>query len=176
MGTAVGTLLALLLAGTFYAGLVRAFPWRYTDVAPDAYRDVVQATTDADETVWMLPLGFSGYLESKRMPATRYAFYLPWMADSPAINSTIIQDLGKSRPPLIIIPPHVVISFLKGDRVLPLDLDVYSRPLRDQLAADYAPISTSDERLQGVLLRRDRAVELQQRLRSAGLLRDETES
>src|SRR5215469_11165822 len=103
------------------------------------------------------------------MPASRYAFYLPWLADSPAINAQIRGDLAKSRPPVIIFPRHLVFHRVENDIVQRIDLDQYGRGMRQELAKDYVVADENDPVLQGLLLRKDRADDLRQRLRTAGL-------
>src|SRR5579883_2562726 len=92
---ALGAAVYLLLIAVFYVNLARAFPWESRSSNQLTYQQVIQATTRPGDKIWIVPLNFYDYLMADRMPATRYAFYLPWLADSPAINTAILHDLAR---------------------------------------------------------------------------------
>lgn len=170
----VGTIvvgLYLAYAAAQFGEIAYGFPLHPQEGYAFRYQRIVTATTHSDDRLWIVPIDFYGYLAAHRLPATRYAFYLPWLADSPRVNAEIRHDLTVTRPPVIIFPRGVGIIRFVGGRAQYMWLDVYGKALREQLDEDYVVADPKDPALSGVLLRKDRARDLRQRLRAAGLMR-----
>jgi len=72
------------------------------EAEPSPYPSIVRAITAPDEPIWVMPIDPVVYLSSERMSASKYTFYLPWLAESDEINEAILRDLQLKKPPVII--------------------------------------------------------------------------
>ncbi|MBV9170977.1 MAG: hypothetical protein JOZ81_12930 [Chloroflexi bacterium] len=126
------TALALL----FYrdiAGFSRQQP-RGVDL-DSPYGAVVQATTEPQDVIWAAPNEPLVYLQADRRPASTYAYYQPWLADSPSIAEALLRDLKTHRPPVIVFISDKHIPWFFS---LPEPRD-YAAAVYALLQSDYTP-------------------------------------
>lgn len=167
------------LTSLFYIALLR------TDItaSPDSsvgyafpYTAAVDAMTEPGDKIWVGPIDPQAYLAAQREPASRYAFYLPWLAASPEISQGLIRDLETTQPPVIVMPLNAAIIRFSGSSRQIYSVRNYAESLADFLANDYVPVDANDPTWNAVFLRRDRAAELLQRLEKSGLYTPRTNS
>lgn len=161
-----------LAAAIFYVGVATAYQVRAQEAYRFPERDIVAATTGRDDTFWIAPLSPYAYLEVGRMPASRYAFYLPWHADSREINQQLISDLERSQPPVVIFFRDSGILRREGARLQTFVVRDYAPVIDAYVSEHYVSASETDPRLKYLFFRRERAEELLRRLRDSGLAAD----
>ena len=95
-----------------------------------------------------------------RLPATPYAYYQPWVADSPQITAQVLADLQRTRPPVVIFETDKQIEW---PFPLPTPAE-YGAEVYAFLQQAYEPAAPDDPTLRNVFLRRDLAPALRARL------------
>ena len=159
----------VVLLAAYLIQAARVYPWRYGEVYWFAYHDAVQAVAQPEEPVFVGPIDPQAYLDVGRKPASKYAFYLPWMGDSPAITAQLIDDLETSQPPVIVFPLDVAMLRKEGNSMQRFVVRSYASQVGGYLAEHYVAVDDADPVWKNVLLRRERESELRQRLLAAGL-------
>jgi hypothetical protein len=132
--------------GGFYFHLPRAQDLR------SPYTDAVLANSQPDEPIWGAPNLPYLYLQTGRLPASRYAYYQPWLADSPTISRRVLDDLRRRRPPVIVFESD---KHIEWNFPLPTPAE-YAAPISALLSEQYAPLDAADPVLKNVYVRQDR--------------------
>ena len=96
------SLMIVFLGMTSYVYASNYYGIGSSDAYDSPYDIIVQTLTQPDDTIWVAPLTPSLYFSNKRLPASRYTFYLPWNAASDKINEKLIEDLTEKKPLIII--------------------------------------------------------------------------
>lgn len=100
------------------------------------YNRIIQTLTQPEDAIWIAPLDPSLYFTNNRLPASRYAFYLPWHAASDKINQEIIDDLNFNKPPLII--------FNKDIDIWGYEVKDYGKVIYNNIQQNYFQVDPDD--------------------------------
>lgn len=164
--------LALTGAMVFYVGIGAAYAAAPLFIQPSGYvfefSAAIDAITEPTERIWVGPIDPQAYLAARRLPASRYAFYLPWLAASPQISAGLVSDLEASQPPVVVINFGAPIIRWTGVATERYVVSEYAAGLAAYLNQHYTPVDINNPRWSAVYLRRDRSAELLQRLETAG--------
>ena len=128
------------------------------------YTRVVAAATEPADRIWAAPFEPSLYVETNRLPASPYAYYHPWLADSPAITAGLLRDLRAVRPPVVVFKAdwHIPWAF-----PLPVPAE-FGREVFAYIQQEYVALDPADPVLRDVYLRRSELDTLRARLTQRG--------
>ena len=162
----VGSVAFVAWALVFFGRTLRDYPIahasRFQPASYAAYVGIVDTLTGPGDTVWIAPLDPYAYLAVGRLPATEYAFYLPWQSASTEINQRLISDLKRTRPPVIIYHRNMAIWYRYA-------LRDYGRAVYAYIQDQYVVVDERDPLWGDVFLRKDRSDELLRHLKDAGV-------
>jgi hypothetical protein len=153
-----GVLNALLLAYVAYAGLfIHDIGGLYVRLPrgqglDSPFARLASAATSPSDRIWAVPNNPYVYLVSGRLPASVYAYYQPWLADSEAITARVLSDLDATRPPLVIFEADKRIEW---NFPLPTPAQ-YGVVVYAYIQARYDQVDGQDAVLRNVYVLRDR--------------------
>lgn len=110
------------------------------------------------ETMWIGPLRWEEMLFTQARGATRYLYFLPYMADSPTLTQDMLNDLAQNQPPIIVLD----MDFVLWDR---WPFKEYGRALIDFVNERYVLYGTPSP--YNIYVLRTREAELRDRLSRA---------
>jgi hypothetical protein len=161
----------LALVGVFYhdvAGFYRRLPRGVGDTedVATAYATIVDAATAPDDRIWAAPDEPYVYLKANRLPASRYWFYHPWLADSSEITEGVLRDLQTAQPALIVFRADKEIPWMFP---LPTPREFGAR-VYAFIRAGYVALDDQDPVLRDVFVRRDRLDVVRTQLEQRGIM------
>lgn len=73
------------------------------------YEKIIRDVTTETDKIWSLPMSPDIYLNTEREPADGNIFYLPWQADIPGYNESVVANLIREKPKIIISDKNAII-------------------------------------------------------------------
>lgn len=73
------------------------------------YVSLLNTVLQPGETMWIGPLRWEEMLFARSRSATRYLYYLPYMADSPTLTQELLDDLSRNQPPIVVLDMEFVL-------------------------------------------------------------------
>lgn len=124
-------------------------------------KDIILATTDEKDKIWAAPLYAEIYFTTKRQPANKNIFYLPWQSIKPGVNDNIVKDLEQNKAKVIIYNGY-------GD-IWKVETKFYAKQLEEYLEEKYFRINS----MPIIYYRKEDKEEIEQRLLKNKLARRE---
>jgi hypothetical protein len=156
----------VVLAVLFYRDSAGFFRRLDRGLRPDSlYVRAVHTATLPTDRIWAAPFEPDVYLGADRAPASRYAYFFPWLSDSEAITEQLLQDLATEQPLVVIF---------RADKEIPWYFPLptprqYATRIHSYLSEHYVAVREGDAVLRDMLIRRDQADLLRARLRDANI-------
>jgi hypothetical protein len=112
-------------------------------LAPDP---AILAAAAEDDAVLFFPASIDGYLAHGRMPAGFFYFFLPWQAEIPGAQETIIDDIEANRVAVVFIDQEAAVWGRYRFRD-------YAPRVYAHVTANFRPVDSSDRRRAKIFVR-----------------------
>ena len=87
----------------FFTGVINIQIINNHPVGDDSYVYYIQKYSNSSDTLFATPLFARVYLDSQRLPATRFYVYPPWYADPMNYRQELVEDLLRNRPKIMVV-------------------------------------------------------------------------